>query len=73
MSYVIAGRAIKSEYLALGTLFSTGLLAYASMGGKKAAPAGSSAPIVVPDASKDEQDFVRQFIEAAEKEEAHHK
>jgi len=36
MSYVILGRAIKNEYLALGTIFGTGLLSYvATSGGKK--------------------------------------
>ncbi|KAG8905614.1 hypothetical protein FRB99_008560 [Tulasnella sp. 403] len=76
MSYQIAGRAVKSEYLALGTLLSTGFLAYASTGGSKKSAATVSAkpaPISVGDASSDEQDFIRQFVEAAEKEEAHAK
>jgi F-type H+-transporting ATPase subunit k len=34
-SSVILGRAIKTEYLALGTIFGTGLLAYGASGGKK--------------------------------------
>jgi len=72
MSYQIAGRAIKSEYLALGTLVSTGLLAYASTRGNKKAAPSPSAPISLPDASTDEQDFVKQFVAAAEKEDAKH-
>ncbi|KIP09922.1 hypothetical protein PHLGIDRAFT_288475 [Phlebiopsis gigantea 11061_1 CR5-6] len=35
MSYIIAGRAIKNEYLALGTLGLTGLLTSLAMGGGK--------------------------------------
>ncbi|EKM56536.1 uncharacterized protein PHACADRAFT_27363 [Phanerochaete carnosa HHB-10118-sp] len=35
MSYVIAGRAIKNEYLALGTLGLTGLIVSMAMGGSK--------------------------------------
>ncbi|KAJ8701432.1 hypothetical protein PTI98_000217 [Pleurotus ostreatus] len=38
MSYVILGRAIKSEYLALGTIFSTIGVASLFTGGKKAEP-----------------------------------
>jgi hypothetical protein len=34
---VIFGRAIKNEYLALGTLFATGAATFASMGGSKQA------------------------------------
>ncbi|KAJ9107680.1 hypothetical protein QFC21_001140 [Naganishia friedmannii] len=39
MSYQIAGRAIKNEYLALGTILSTAAIAVASMSGDKKAPA----------------------------------
>ncbi|KAI6006903.1 hypothetical protein EDD15DRAFT_2207576 [Pisolithus albus] len=77
MSYVIFGRAIKTEYLTLGTLFATGLLAYSSMGGKKASPTGKTmservneaAPIKA--ASKEEEelmDSIKHFVAEAEKE-----
>lgn len=74
MSYVIFGRAIKTEYLTLGTLFTTGLLAYSSMGGKKANPTGKTmservneaAPIKA--ASKEEEEFIKHFVAEAEKE-----
>ncbi|KAF7969435.1 hypothetical protein HWV62_11103 [Athelia sp. TMB] len=40
MSYVIFGRAIKNEYLTLGTLAAVGGIVFATSGGeKKAAPA----------------------------------
>ena len=42
---VIFGRAIKNEHLALGTMFSTAAIAFASMSGSKketAAPKGQS-------------------------------
>ncbi|KAH8097025.1 hypothetical protein BXZ70DRAFT_305675 [Cristinia sonorae] len=39
MSYVILGRAIKNEYLALGTLFGTAALALSFSGGSKETPA----------------------------------
>ncbi|KAI0938737.1 hypothetical protein AcV5_000350 [Taiwanofungus camphoratus] len=41
MSYVIFGRAIKNEYLALGTILGAVGLGLLSTGGKKEAPAGS--------------------------------
>ncbi|KAI6104167.1 hypothetical protein F5141DRAFT_1127630 [Pisolithus sp. B1] len=77
MSYVIFGRAIKTEYLTLGTLFATGLLTYSSLGGKKASPAGKTvservneaAPIKA--ASKEEEELmnsIKHFIAEAEKE-----
>lgn len=40
---IIAGRAIKNEYIALATLGLTGLAVTMSMGGKKEAPAPSGA------------------------------
>lgn len=54
MKSVIAGRAVKSEYLAIGTLLTTGLAAWASSGGSKtAAPPTKGTPVTVPtDASK---------------------
>ncbi|KAJ8488853.1 hypothetical protein ONZ51_g3324 [Trametes cubensis] len=39
MSYVILGRAIKNEYLALGTIFSAVGITMLATGGKKEAPA----------------------------------
>ena len=49
---VIAGRAIKNEYLALGTLFTTGALAFGLSGGDKKAKAPiKSTPVTVPGVS----------------------
>ncbi|KAI6142789.1 hypothetical protein BKA82DRAFT_1000145 [Pisolithus tinctorius] len=77
MSYVIFGRAIKTEYLSVGTLVATGLLTYCSLGGKKDASAAGktisqrvneAAPIKA--ASKEEEelfDSIKHFISEAEK------
>ncbi|ODN73724.1 hypothetical protein L202_07265 [Cryptococcus amylolentus CBS 6039] len=73
MSYQIAGRAIKNEYLALGTIISTIGIAVASTGGDKAAAPASSAPVAVSDdktitgETPEEEDFIRQFVSEAEK------
>ncbi|KAG1839761.1 hypothetical protein DFJ58DRAFT_103244 [Suillus subalutaceus] len=76
MSYVIFGRAIKTEYLTLGTLFATGGAVYASLGGKKDS-ASSSKPLAervkeaVPiNAGEEEQliNSIKNFIAEAEKE-----
>ncbi|KAG1793715.1 uncharacterized protein F5891DRAFT_551917 [Suillus fuscotomentosus] len=84
MSYVIFGRAIKTEYLTLGTLFATGGAVYASLGGKKDS-ASSGKPLAervkeaVPinaGSSEEEQlmNSIKNFIAEAEKEGgvAHH-
>ncbi|KAG1803349.1 uncharacterized protein BJ212DRAFT_1285160, partial [Suillus subaureus] len=81
---VIFGRAIKTEYLTLGTLFATGGAVYASLGGKKDS-ASSSKPLAervkeaVPinaGSSEEEQlmNSIKNFIAEAEKEGgvAHH-
>ncbi|KAH7882818.1 hypothetical protein F5I97DRAFT_133061 [Phlebopus sp. FC_14] len=74
MSYVIFGRAIKTEYLTLGTLFTTGTIAYASMGGKKDTSAGKPMAERVKEAvpisagSSEEEQFIKNFIAEAEKE-----
>ncbi|ADV19736.1 hypothetical protein I315_03892 [Cryptococcus gattii Ru294] len=76
MSYTIAGRAIKNEYLALGTIISTIGIAVASSGGSDKA-AASSAPVSVSDdktitgETPEEEDFIRQFVAEAEKSEKH--
>ncbi|KAG2059920.1 hypothetical protein BDR06DRAFT_927274 [Suillus hirtellus] len=84
MSYVIFGRAIKTEYLTLGTLFATGGAVYASLGGKKDS-ASSGKPLAervreaVPiNAGSNEEEqlmnSIKNFIAEAEKEGgvAHH-
>ncbi|KAH7924697.1 hypothetical protein BV22DRAFT_1034842 [Leucogyrophana mollusca] len=79
MSYVIFGRAIKTEYLTLGTLFATGAAVYGSMGGKKEAPAASGKSLTervkeaVPisaGSSEEEQlmNSIKNFLAEAEKE-----
>ncbi|KIJ35284.1 hypothetical protein M422DRAFT_782573 [Sphaerobolus stellatus SS14] len=69
MSYVIAGRAIKSEYLAIGTLVSTIGLAVAMSGGskKKDTAAHTPATQTFGGGSKEEDDFIRNFIAEADK------
>ncbi|KAI1798079.1 hypothetical protein LXA43DRAFT_7483 [Ganoderma leucocontextum] len=78
MSYVILGRAIKNEYLALGTIFGTvGLSMLATSGGKKEAPAAKPTLEQVKDtvkidaSSKEEEDFIRKFVAEAEKDSKH--
>ncbi|CAE7135820.1 unnamed protein product [Rhizoctonia solani] len=73
--YVIAGRRVANEYLALGTLFTTGAIAWgASRGGskKKAEPESlvdkAKSAIGV---GNDEEAFIKKFIADAEKEAKH--
>ncbi|ORX35098.1 hypothetical protein BD324DRAFT_652813 [Kockovaella imperatae] len=81
MSYVIAGKSIKNEYLALGTILLTGGGAYAYKASQSSKPvvpkpaAASSSSSSNTDSdlgittdSKDELDFIRQFVADAEKE-----
>ncbi|KAG8933558.1 hypothetical protein FRC03_005977 [Tulasnella sp. 419] len=72
MSYVIAGRAIKNEYLALGTLLSVGALSWGLTSGSSSKPKAppKSEPIKVPGASGEEEDFIKAFVAEAEKAEA---
>ncbi|RDX54645.1 hypothetical protein K466DRAFT_501894, partial [Polyporus arcularius HHB13444] len=77
MSYVILGRAIKNEYLALGTIFGTaGLTALAMGGGKKEAakPTLQQVKEAVPitASSREEEDFIKKFIADAEKDSSKH-
>ncbi|KAL1407277.1 hypothetical protein Q8F55_006698 [Vanrija albida] len=73
MSYTIAGKAIKNEYLALGTILTTIGIAVAASGGEKKA-ATAPAPIAkdtsINTGSKEEDDFIRAFVAAAEKDDA---
>jgi len=78
MSYVIAGRTIKNEYLALTTLLSTvGIASWASSGGgkKNQTPASASATESLIQSAKgtfkseDEEAFIRDFIANANAEE----
>lgn len=81
MSYVIFGRAIKNEYLTLATLGTVfGGIALARSGGskKKEEPkAGGSLVERVKEAvpitagSSEEEEFIRKFIEEAEKDSKH--
>ncbi|QRV82174.1 deoxyribose-phosphate aldolase [Ceratobasidium sp. AG-Ba] len=74
MSYVIAGRRIANEYIALGVLGTTGLLAYgATRGGgskKKEEPKSlaDKAKSVLGVGESDEEAFIKKFIADAEKE-----
>ncbi|KIJ63759.1 hypothetical protein HYDPIDRAFT_29110 [Hydnomerulius pinastri MD-312] len=71
---VILGRAIKTEYLTLGTLFATGTAVFASMGGKKDTSAGKPLAERVKEAvpitagSSEEEEFIKNFMAEAEKE-----
>ncbi|THH29249.1 hypothetical protein EUX98_g4947 [Antrodiella citrinella] len=80
MSYVILGRAIKNEYLALGTLFGTAALAMSFTGGSKepSAPASGKPTLQqVKEAvkfnagSSEEEQFIKNFIAEAEKDSKH--
>ncbi|WWC90221.1 uncharacterized protein L201_005154 [Kwoniella dendrophila CBS 6074] len=72
MSYTIAGRAIKNEYLVLGTIAATVGIAVSSMGGDKSKSSSSSAPVPVKEdktisgETPEEEDFIRQFVSDAE-------
>ncbi|RSH79887.1 uncharacterized protein EHS24_009553 [Apiotrichum porosum] len=76
MSYNIAGKAIKNEYIALGTIFTTIGIALASSGGgdKKvaAAPAPVAKDTTINTGSKEEDEFIRAFVAAAEEKPAAH-
>ena len=82
MSYVILGQTIKNEYLALGTMISTGLGAWAATrgGSKKAEPQGAGKAALekvkesVPfnASSSEEENFIRKFVADAEKEDSKH-
>ncbi|TFY64596.1 hypothetical protein EVJ58_g2525 [Rhodofomes roseus] len=80
MSYVILGRAIKNEYLALGTIATAVGIGLLSTGGKKEAapPSTGKSPIEAVKetvkfnaGSSEEEQFIKKFVEDAEKE-AHH-
>ncbi|KAI8985026.1 hypothetical protein BD414DRAFT_418110, partial [Trametes punicea] len=78
MSYVILGRAIKNEYLALGTILGTVGITMLATGGKKEAPASKPATleqvkdsVKVSASSKEEEEFIKNFIAEAEKESKH--
>ncbi|KAG9078002.1 hypothetical protein FRC06_008595 [Ceratobasidium sp. 370] len=74
MSYVIAGRKIANEYLALGVLGSTGLLTYGATklgGGKKEEEPQSladKAKAALGVGQSEEETFIKKFIADAEKE-----
>ncbi|KAF8755564.1 DeoC/LacD family aldolase [Rhizoctonia solani] len=73
---VIAGRRVANEYLALGTLFSTGAIAWAaSRGGSKKKPEPESlldkAKSTLGVGDSDEEAFIKKFIADAEKEAKH--
>ncbi|KAH7322146.1 hypothetical protein B0J17DRAFT_684404 [Rhizoctonia solani] len=74
--YVIAGRRVANEYLALGTLFTTGAIAWgASRGGSKKQPEPESLVDKAKSAfgvgESDEEAFIKKFIADAEKEAKH--
>ncbi|KAH9974017.1 hypothetical protein BGW80DRAFT_1304831 [Lactifluus volemus] len=73
--YTILGRAIKPEYLALGTLLSAVGLSYAATsGGSKGAASGYKQTlqevkdsVKFDSSSKEEEEFIKNFIADAEK------
>ncbi|KAJ9108025.1 hypothetical protein QFC20_003594 [Naganishia adeliensis] len=67
MSYVIAGRAIKNEYLALGTILSTAAIAVAASSGEKKAPAP-----VAEQKDIEASSSIKNFVAEAEKDEHKH-
>ncbi|BEJ14384.1 hypothetical protein CspHIS471_0401510 [Cutaneotrichosporon sp. HIS471] len=76
MSYNIAGKAIKNEYLAIGTILSTIGIVVAASGGDKKAATDAAPPPVKQDSSintgnSDEDEFIRAFVAEAEKEGSH--
>ncbi|KAJ7057757.1 hypothetical protein C8F01DRAFT_1150981 [Mycena amicta] len=73
MTYTIFGRAIPKQYLSMGTLATIAGVAVYSRSGKSTAPksvdeAKQSVPLNA--GSKEEEEFIRQFIAEAEKETA---
>ncbi|ETW75900.1 hypothetical protein HETIRDRAFT_106543 [Heterobasidion irregulare TC 32-1] len=73
---VVLGRAVKTEFLALGTLVGTAALSYAAAsGGSKEAPKTSlqevKDAVKIDSSSKEEEDFIKTFIAEAEKESKH--
>ncbi|TQW00785.1 hypothetical protein V2A60_001827 [Cordyceps javanica] len=65
-SYTIAGRQIGSHYLAMGWLATfAGGIYYVASGPKAPAPSTAAPPINA--ASSDEADFIKKFIEQADK------
>ncbi|KAK4995271.1 hypothetical protein LTR66_004887 [Elasticomyces elasticus] len=67
VKYDVFGRKIGSHYLALATLGATFLGAYLSMGGSPKEKA-QGPPINA--TSKDEENFINEFVKSAEAEEA---
>ncbi|WWC67346.1 uncharacterized protein I206_101254 [Kwoniella pini CBS 10737] len=76
MSYNIAGRAIKNEYLVLTTIAATVGIAVSQLGGGD--KSSSSAPVSVKEdktitgETPEEEDFIRQFVSDAEGSETKH-
>ncbi|KAL2121262.1 hypothetical protein VTJ04DRAFT_5289 [Mycothermus thermophilus] len=65
--YKIAGQQVASHYLAMGVLGALFGGAYLGLGGSKAKPTpGATPPINA--SSPDEADFIKKFMEEAEKE-----
>ncbi|KAH9454543.1 hypothetical protein MJO28_007541 [Puccinia striiformis f. sp. tritici] len=73
MSYVIFGRRVLNEHLAVGTLavFGTGV-ALAMRGGSKTDKSQIPAPAIT-SSSKDEEAFIREFVANMEREDAANK
>ncbi|KAL7420370.1 hypothetical protein Q5752_005340 [Cryptotrichosporon argae] len=77
MSYTIAGRVIKNEYIAIGTILSTiGIAVASSSGGDKKATSSAPVPIAndtsISAGTSEEDAFIRQFVAEAEKDEKKH-
>ncbi|ORX93597.1 hypothetical protein K493DRAFT_408342 [Basidiobolus meristosporus CBS 931.73] len=69
--YVIAGKKILNEYLAIGTLVGLGASVYAATkytGSKKPETPIADKPLPTVDTTVDEEDFINEFIKAAESE-----
>ncbi|KIM21280.1 hypothetical protein M408DRAFT_333587 [Serendipita vermifera MAFF 305830] len=73
MSYVVAGRKIATEYLALATIGAIGgITAFQMRGSSK--PKAKPIQELSATGSKEEEDFIRNFVAEAEKEDSkkHH-
>ncbi|KAI8866391.1 hypothetical protein GQ42DRAFT_75206 [Ramicandelaber brevisporus] len=69
--YVIAGRKIANHHLVLGMLAGYGAIGYSVFGRKSATPVDTTMPAIKA-SSADEENFIREFIKAAEADEAKH-
>ncbi|EGG02501.1 uncharacterized protein MELLADRAFT_72769 [Melampsora larici-populina 98AG31] len=70
MSYVIFGKKVLNEYLALGTFVAFGTGVALSMRGSKSTSQTEIPQPVIAASSKDEEAFIRDFVANMEREDA---